>query len=293
MKRNSDIDRNDPGFNENPVEFNISVPPSKRSKEQAWDMLMQAIDSQQQEPAKLVTMQSRYTWMLVAASVIVVMVVSTLFVLNTEYRIETQQAQTLEHRLPDGSVVILNSNSWITYKRAYSWISRSIRMEGEAYFKVISGKGKFVVTDTQNQQVVVTGTEFKLISRGNTFELNCFEGAVNVSISGSQPVSVQKGESVVKRNGVLIHSKQSDKELTKPVWVTHEFSFANQPLSKVFEQISDFYQVEIETEGFEPENRYFTGTIPTGNAIESLDVIAISMGLTYTVNTDSTVFTFR
>lgn len=293
MKRNSNIDKNDTGLNENPVKFNISVPPSNRSKEQAWDMLMQAIDNQQQEPAKVVTMQSRYTWMLVAASVIIVMVISSLFVLNTEYRIETQQAQTLEYNLPDGSVVILNSNTWITYKRSYGWFGRNIRMEGEAYFKVKGGKGKFVITDTQNQQVMVTGTEFNLLSRGNTFEVKCFEGAVKVSSSGLQPVTVQKGESVVKRDGALIHSKQSDKELTKPVWVTHEFSFTDQPLSKVFEQVSDFYQVEIKTEGFEPENRYFTGTIPAGNAAEVLDVIAISMGLTYTVNTDSTVFTFR
>lgn len=293
MKRNSDIDRNNPGSHEGPVEFNISVPPSNRSKEQAWEMLMQAIDSQQQKPSKLVTMRPRYTWMLVAASVIILMVVSSLLVLNIEYRFETLQGQTLEHKLPDGSVVHLNANSSISYKKSYGWFNRNVKMAGEAYFKVKSGNIKFVVTDTQNQQVVVTGTEFNVISRGNTFELKCFEGTVKVSIPGLQPVRVKKGESVTKTDGILIHSKQSEKEFTKPVWVTHEFVFEEQSLSQVFRQIASFYNIQISTEGFDPAIRYFSGTIPTGKVVEVLDIISTSMGLSYTVTPDSTVYTFR
>jgi ferric-dicitrate binding protein FerR (iron transport regulator) len=116
---------------------------------------------------------------------------------------------------------------------------------------------------------------------------------VNVLISGLKPVGVKKGESVTKTNGMLIHSKQSDKELTKPVWVTHEFEFAEEPLSQVFQQISNFYNIQISAEGFDPASRYFSGTIPAGKATDVLDVISISMGLSYTVNADSTVYTFR
>lgn len=293
MKRKSDIDRNNPGSHEEPVEFNISVPPSNRSKEQAWDMLLQAIDSQQQKPSRFVTMHPRNTWMLVAASAIILMVVSSLFVLNAEYRFETNQAQTLEHKLPDGSVVYLNASSSISYKKSYGWFGRNVRMAGEAYFKVKSGNIKFVVTDTQNQKVTVTGTEFSIISRGNTFELKCFEGTVKVSIPGLQPAKVKKGESVTKADGVLIHSKQSEKELVKPVWVTGEFVFEEQSLSQVFRQISNFYNIQISTEGFDPANRYFSGTIPAGKAVDVLDVISVSMGLSYTANADSTVYTFR
>lgn len=293
MKRNSDIDRNNSGPHENPVEFIISVPPSNRTKEQAWDMLMQAIDGKHAEPARVVTFQPHYKWLLAAASVIILMLVGSLFILNTEYRFETMQAQTLEHTLPDGSVVHLNASSWISYKKSYGWFGRKVRMEGEAYFKVKSGKDRFVVTDTQNQQVVVTGTEFNLISRGNTFELKCFEGTVKVSISGIEPVSVKKGESVTKTDGVLIHSKQSVNDFTKPVWVTHEFVFEEQSLSKVFQQISSFYNIQIRTEGFDPASRYFSGTVPTGKVVDVLDVISLSMGLSYTINPDSTVYTFR
>jgi len=293
MKRDSNINNTNSGFDSNPIEFNISVPPSNRTKEQAWDMLMQTIEAKHTEPARVVTFQPHYKWLLAAASVIILMLVGSLLVLNTEYRFETYQAQTLEHILPDGSVVHLNANSLISYKRWYGWFGRNVRMVGEAYFKVKSGKGKFMVTDNQNQQVVVTGTEFSCLSRGVSFEVKCFEGSLKVLISGLNPVSVQKGESVKKADGVLIHSKQSEKELTKPVWVTHEFEFVEQSLFHVFEQISNFYNIQISTEGFDPANRYFSGSIPAGKVMDVLDVISISMGLSYTVNTDSTIYTFR
>lgn len=293
MKRDSNINSTDSGFDSNPIEFNISVPPSNRTKEQAWDMLMQTIEGKHAEPARVVTFQPNYKWLLAAASVIILMLVGSLFILNTEYRFETMQAQTLEHTLPDGSVVHLNASSWISYKKSFGWFGRNVRMEREAYFKVKSGKGKFVVADNQNQKVVVTGTEFSLVTRGDSFEVRCFEGSVNVLISGLKPVGVKKGESVTKSNGMLIHSKQSDKELTKPVWVTHEFEFAEEPLSQVFQQISNFYNIQISAEGFDPASRYFSGTIPAGKATDVLDVVSISMGLSYTVNADSTVYTFR
>jgi len=293
MKRDSNINSTDSGFDSNPIEFNITVPPSNRTKEQAWGMLMQTIEGKHAEPARVVTFKLHYKWLVVAASVIILMLVGSLFILNTEYRFETMQAQTLEHTLPDGSVVHLNVGSWISYKKSYGWFGRNVRMEGEAYFKVKSGNDKFVVTDPQNQQVVVTGTEFNLISRGNTFELKCFEGTVKVSISGLEPVSVKKGESVTKADGVLIHSKQSEKEFKKPVWVTNEFEFAEEPLSQVFQQISNFYNIQISAKGFDPASRYFSGTIPAGRANDVLNVISISMGLRYAVNADSTVYTFR
>lgn len=293
MKRDSNINNTNSGFDSNPIELNISVPPSNRTKEQAWDMLMQTIEAKHAEPARVVTFQPHYKWLLAAASVIILMLVGSLVILNTEYRFETMQAQTLEHTLPDGSVVHLNASSWISYKRWYGWFGRNVRMEGEAYFKVKSGKGKFVVSDNLNQQVVVTGTEFSCLSRGVSFEVKCFEGSLKVLISGLNPVSVQKGERVKKADGVLIHSKQSDKELTKPVWVTHEFEFAEEPLSQVFLQISNFYNIQISTEGFDPASRYFSGSIPAGKVEDVLDVISISMSLSFTANADSTIYTFR
>lgn len=293
MKGNSNTTKGNSGFDHKSVEFNISVPPSGRSKDEAWEMIMQAIESEHEKPARIVEMRPKNTWMLVAASIVIVMVVGSLLILNKPYRFETQQAQTMELTLPDGSVAHLNANSWITYSRVYGWFKRQVKMDGEAYFKVKSGKGKFAVTDSRKQQVVVTGTEFTVLARANAFEVKCFEGSVKVKISGSKPVTLQKGEGVVKSKGALIHPEYPANELEKPAWVTQEFRFNSTPLSKVFEQLSDFYKIEIKIEGIEPETRYFTGTIPAGTVTDVFDVIALSMGLKYTANIDSTVFTFR
>ena len=91
---------------------------------------------------------------------------------------ETSYGEQRTVELLDGSEVILNSKSKITYDKK-SWNQkRELRLVGEAFFKVEKGE-KFSVI-TSNGIVNVLGTEFNVISKKNYFDVICYEGKVSV-----------------------------------------------------------------------------------------------------------------
>ena len=93
--------------------------------------------------------------------------------------VKTQLAENVTVSLPDLSEVTLNADSKITYNED-SWIkSRSLNLEGEAYFKVAKGKTFDVIINIGI--VTVVGTEFNVKARKDYFEVTCFEGIVKVT----------------------------------------------------------------------------------------------------------------
>ena len=63
--------------------------------------------------------------------------------------------------LPDGTHVILNSNSTIVYPSHFDEKSRNVQLNGEAYFEVTkNSRQPFMVRTPQKAVVKVYGTQF-------------------------------------------------------------------------------------------------------------------------------------
>lgn len=272
----------------------MSVPPSRRSKDEAWDLLLKNIEKQQTVTPKLVPF--RRTKMLViamAASVAITLLVAGYLALTGAVRVDAPLAQSIKVSLPDSSSVYLNKGSWIQYSHLYGWLNRNLTLEGEAYFMVVKGRGKFVVSDPRGQKVEATGTEFSVLTRNNLFTVKCFEGSVKLKVSGMESISLSKGQGIERKGNQWVSVGAGSKQIAKPVWVTKEFYFVEQSLQQVFEEISDYFKISVKAEGFNPESRLFTGTVPANTLTEVLDIISLSTGLTYSISSDSTVCTFR
>jgi ferric-dicitrate binding protein FerR (iron transport regulator) len=98
--------------------------------------------------------------------------------------------------LPDGSTAELNSGTTLAHRRDFqAWPlidaeERSVRLDGEAFFKVSDGERPFTVR-TANAQVVVTGTRFNVRAHSGgdappQTEVTMVDGRVRVS-SQEQP----------------------------------------------------------------------------------------------------------
>jgi transmembrane sensor len=79
--------------------------------------------------------------------------------------------------LPDGSVVLLNHNSSISYDEDFN--PRRINLTGEAYFKVTTVDMPFTVTTTLGE-VEVQGTKFDVISSDDQLEVEVESGKVEL-----------------------------------------------------------------------------------------------------------------
>jgi transmembrane sensor len=64
--------------------------------------------------------------------------------------------------LPDGSHVWINAGSSIKYDNNYNKTSRTLLLEGEAYFKVAKNKDIPFIVNTADIDIVAVGTEFNV-----------------------------------------------------------------------------------------------------------------------------------
>ena len=104
-----------------------------------------------------------YQMMALAASV-VLLVISGLLWWTTPRTVEALPGERLVAHLPDGSVVELNSASSITHRPFLGRRTRTVRLEGEAFFSVVSDGSPFIV-ETHNARVQVLGTRFNVSTR--------------------------------------------------------------------------------------------------------------------------------
>ncbi|MCU4177855.1 FecR family protein [Carboxylicivirga sp. N1Y90] len=95
--------------------------------------------------------------------------------------------------LVDGSTVLLNKNSSITYDESFK--DRHVELDGEAYFVVKKDAVPFVVS-TKLGDIKVIGTEFNVKTSDTQMEVEVEKGSVEMSIN-EQVQKLIRGESAV------------------------------------------------------------------------------------------------
>ncbi|WP_290700166.1 FecR family protein, partial [Lacinutrix sp.] len=113
-----------------------------------------------------------------AAAVVTVLLMLNLFVSTNKFSYSTEYAEHKSINLPDGSEVILNAKSQLTFNKKTWNNNRELYLNGEAYFKVKTGNTFTVKTD--NGSVLVLGTQFNVNAYNEDFKVNCYEGEVKV-----------------------------------------------------------------------------------------------------------------
>ncbi len=97
--------------------------------------------------------------------------------------IDVPQGSNSSLRLPDGSLVTLNSGSSISYSQGFGVHDRIVRVEGEVYFEVAHDVEKPFRVESDGMEVEVLGTVFNL--RNYAYDthatLSLIEGKVRVS----------------------------------------------------------------------------------------------------------------
>lgn len=220
---------------------------------------------------------STRNWMYRVAAVVVIAVglfyVTKPMATTSEYAANGQQNV---FQLPDESEVTLNSGSQIQYKK-WNWDNnRTLQLQGEAFFKV--AKGKTFDVNTDQGKVTVVGTQFNVKSRGERFEVICFEGKVKVA-NNRQVIYLTKGQSVFFDHGKKIGTPVAND--SRPSWMNYQISFYAEPLEAVVAELERQYDIKI-TYNPNHSGQQFTGTIPAGDMEMALQIISSAYNFKYT-----------
>ncbi len=261
--------------------------------EMAWEKFQQRINKS--EESKITAQRSRFAWMKVAAAVIVLVSLGwlgyNLFSTDTavkELVVQTQQ-QVVSDTLSDGSVVVLNKNSSISYPSKFKGNTRKVNLKGEAFFNVTPDKQKPFVIDVNDVQVTVVGTSFNIKSHQGQTEVLVETGIVRVTKNG-KTVELKAGEKIlVGAADTAMAAKQVVSDQLYNYYRSKEFVCDDTPLWKLVEVLNEAYGTNIEIGRAELKNLRMNTTFVNESLDQVLEVIRLTFSIKVTKTGDKII----
>lgn len=151
----------------------------------------------------------RASGLALAAAVLVSVVAGGYWWMNVRNTYVTDVGEQRSVRLPDGSMMHLNTDSRAVVQ--FSDSDRAIRLEsGEALFKVERDAGRPFEVLTPSARIRVLGTEFNVREIGSATRVAVVDGAVKVSPTGPSPFPLARAPSFSSRVARVEESRTAD-----------------------------------------------------------------------------------
>ena len=184
--------------------------------------------------------------------------------------------------LPDGTNVVLNSASQLSYLNNFGENGRRVQLNGEAYFKVAHDEKRAFIVQVGDLEVKVLGT---------SFNVSAYEDAKDVTVvllEGKVGVYAQKMSHIMKPGDKIEYNKATHKITATQVhpsdyieWTKGNIYFEKESLENIMKTLSRIYDVEIRFDSNKLPNEYFTGTIPGGGIQNALNILMLTSPFYY------------
>lgn len=231
-------------------------------------------------------------WFRVAAAAVVLMLAGVAVWRFTQptgsQRVHTAFGETRTVALPDGSTVLLNGNSTLTFAAGWAeGTQREVWLEGEGFFKVAKqaapggGRVKFI-THTPNLDISVLGTQFNVNTRRGNTAVTLLEGKVrleNPRNRQSRVLEMKPGDHATLVKGIEKVDLRPTKTDAYAAWTKRLFLFDDTSLRDIATLLNDTYGLEVVFEDKELAERRFTANMPSDNPETLLNVVAATFDL--------------
>ncbi len=201
---------------------------------------------------------------------------------DTEVTVATHdERKTVE--LPDGSKVMLNINSQISYEKKWNVTEdRRIWLQGEAFFDVQKESKKFHVI-TEDITVEVLGTIFNVNTKPDQTTVYLQEGKIKLQSS-----FLPGGQAAMDPGDVLVFSSSTKKVETfrqnvstelHTSWKDGLLHFKDTPMVEVLQKIEDNFDVRTEVANAELYKRKISTGIPVNDLLTAISILEKTMEL--------------
>lgn len=203
---------------------------------------------------KRIAARHRRRFLRIASSVAAVMLLGVIswntyiYITSVETLTVATLAETQTVRLPDGTQVVLNHHSSLSYPHRFQKNMREVTLRGEACFAVSKNAAHPFVVHAGAVNVRVLGTEFNIEAYPNDEQITTtlFEGSVAIETDDRRSLVLAPGEQVVYNQ----ISKSLNKSLpARPAdeiaWQSGAVIFNNQPLGDIARRLSNLFDVTI------------------------------------------------
>jgi len=266
--------------------FNYLEMEKEGNRDAAWERFSQALAQKDQKERRL---PRRIIYYSVAASFLALISISV-FLFN-QYTPTTYRAtfgEMSKFYLPDSSILILNADSRVSFRKSGWNRKRMVSLKGEAFFDV--RKGKDFLIETSEATVKVLGTSFNVYSRDGFFSVKCKTGEILVTSKVHRSTDTLKGREaleipVIKNGGI---KKYMLGNIEAAAWIKGEFYYNDVPLNEVIKELERQFNVEISASD-DIQSRHYSGYFKNDQLVSALEYVCTPMNLKYQVNRGNSI----
>jgi transmembrane sensor len=283
---------------EKQVAREASPRPLDTALQQRLEQRLQNILQQEKSKAPITKVRflSRTAWWAAAAIIMIVSISGYLWLAGKQDRSIanigiTPTTDIVAHirniTLPDGSMIVLQAGSKLTYAAGFNTGSREVTLTGEAYFNIIHDPAQPFIIHTGNIKTTVLGTAFNIRS---------YEGAEKVVVAvtqGKVKVEDSKRElAILKSNEEIIYHVLTDSLEKQTVnatrivtdWTREHMNFKSSSLGAITKVLSIRYGLPIRFANPALENCLVTASFSgTESLQEILTAICTILGDQYEI----------
>ncbi|MCT4647060.1 MAG: FecR domain-containing protein [Carboxylicivirga sp.] len=256
-------------FHQHTVKFKVS-------KDEEWAHLQNSI----KEPPFWQSTAFRY-----AASFLIILS-SVMFMRLYSTSVICPKGERMAYTLPDGSSLQLNADTKISYHPIWWYVSRQVKLNGEAFFQVKKGS-QFTVASPQGQTKVL-GTSFNVFARNNNYRVTCLSGKVAVNTIDTDYTLIP-GQSVKADTNTGQGTQQTGEQLEHMPWQKHQLLFNRSPLKEVLASLERQYNISIQCSS--DQQHLYSGNIKLDNGIKNnLNAICTTFDLKFELNESTGIY---
>lgn len=188
--------------------------------------------------------------------------------------LETPYGRTQKIILSDGTRVWLNAGSSIHFPSKFKGPERRVELTGEAYFEVVHNENQPFIVIAGNDEIKDLGTHFEV-------KAYCDESVVKTTLLEG---SVQIGDFVLKPGQQYANGQIKYVDTTEAIaWVSGFFHFENAGIKEVMQQLSRWYNVQVDYVSTVPSQQ-FEGEIQRSLNLSQVLRLIAGTGIHYTLN---------
>lgn len=229
----------------------------------------------------------------VAAILILPLLISTIYFATekepVEYiEVKTNPGMVATLDLPDGSKVWLNSGSYLKHPKKFTGDTRTVELDGEAYFSVHKDKSKkFIVNTPFDLKAEVLGTEFNMeaYKENNQVTTSLVSGSVRLSFlnkENNEESLIMKPDDEVAYNIKTKGIKTNTSYLpTQTAWKDGLVIFRNTTFEEALKILSKRFNTDFIVKNDLLYENSFTGTFSGQHLTLILEHFRLSSDIQY------------
>jgi ferric-dicitrate binding protein FerR (iron transport regulator) len=273
-------------------------------------------DGQDEPPASRGRKVSMKKWYWAAAAIVFFAIAGFVWINNNKGEIKeeaiaqsnevsTRRGSKSTVHLPDGTIVVLNAGSKLTYNKDFGKELREVTLSGEGFFDVKRMSQKPFVIHTESINIKVLGTVFnvKAYPEDKRTETSLIHGSIEVTMKNrpNDKIILAPSEKLVVENNTVVDKtvtttkgteipevsintlmsvnklryNEADSSVAETGWVDNKLVFRDESFEDLVRKMERWYDVDIEISDARLREKRLNGTFEKETIDQALEALKI------------------